>query len=145
MRMLYPFNLRSLTRMAALAPEKVGTYDFSLAYQGNVFQTQVSYFLSRMSDNIVLNLVGDLYSGVYQYQNLGSFKIRGIETETKYYVTRNVFLTGSTLWQHNEDGDHNHDVTPIANFGAKAGVWNARLLPNAGKRTSSKSLYLASR
>jgi outer membrane receptor protein involved in Fe transport len=75
-----------------------------------------------MTDNIVLNLVGDLTAGTYQYQNLGTATFRGVEGEGKYYVTPRLFLVGSALYQRNEDGNGNTDITPIANFSAKMGV-----------------------
>lgn len=35
---------------------------------------------------------------------------------------RDLFLTGSILYQDNKNQDGNEDVTPIANFGAKGGI-----------------------
>jgi outer membrane receptor for ferrienterochelin and colicin len=101
-----------------LSPEKVATVDIGLGYQGNRFEAGVDYFHSRQTDSIVE--ANQTTAGTYV--NLGSTTFDGVEGEVKYYLSKELFLMGSTLYQANEDANGNTNVTPIPNFGAKAGI-----------------------
>ncbi len=102
-----------------LKPEKVGTFDLSVSYQGEQAHASINYFNSKLTDMVYQDRSG----AVPTYANYGDAStISGVEFEGKYYVNRNLYLTGSTLYQKAEDNDGNEDITPIANFGAKAGV-----------------------
>jgi outer membrane receptor for ferrienterochelin and colicin len=101
-----------------LLPEKVATTDLEFSYQGNRFQASINLFHSRQTDNIVENDV----TADGTYINLGEAAFYGAGGEVKYYLKKNFFLTGSLLYQTNHDGNGNTNITPIANFGAKAGV-----------------------
>jgi len=101
-----------------LTPEKVATVDLGLTYQGNRFQAGVDYFHSTHTADIIL--VDAATAG--RYVNSGKITFQGVEVEGKYYFQKNFFLTGSSLYQTNEDNAGNTNVTPIANFGAKAGI-----------------------
>jgi len=103
-----------------LKPEKVSTIDIGVNYVGEKISGGVNYFFSKQTDIIFQDR-----SGKYEaptYDNIGEVELQGVEFEGKYYINRNLFLTGSMLYQtsKNEEGDEN--VTPIANFGVKAGI-----------------------
>jgi len=102
-----------------LKPEKVETIDIGLNYSGDQVQCGVNYFFSKQSDVIFQDRVN---YAVPTYDNIGEFEIQGFEFEGKYYVNKNLLLIGSALYQTNEDEDGEENVTPIANFGAKAGI-----------------------
>ena len=101
-----------------LSPEKVATVDLGVSYEGRRFQAGVGFFHSKQTDNIILTDVNT----AGRYVNLGQAKFHGFEAEGKYYFARNFFLMGSALYQANSDDAGNRNVTPIANYGAKAGV-----------------------
>lgn len=101
-----------------LLPEKVATTDLDFSYQASRFQGSIDFFHSKQTDSIV----EDTASLTNAYINLGEAVFNGIEAEVKYYVKKNFFLTGSMLYQTNHDGAGTSNITPIPNFGAKAGV-----------------------
>lgn len=101
-----------------LLPEKVATVDLALNYQGSRFQAEIGYFHSKLTNDIIL--ANATTRGVYE--NLGQVAFHGVELEGKYYLRKSFFLTASALYQANEDGDGNRNVTPIANYGAKGGA-----------------------
>ncbi len=108
----------SLIGNPALKPEEVSTIDLALNYQGVRFQGEAGYFHSHQTNNIIQANV--VTSGTYV--NLGEAVFQGFEFEAKYYLTKNLFFTGSGLYQANHDGNGNTNLTPIANLGGKAGV-----------------------
>ena len=103
-----------------LKPEKVATFDLGVRYQGSRFQAGAGYFRSRLSDAIVMAV--STTGGDSRYQNLGNATFHGFQADGKYYLGRNWFATGSAIYQTNRDGTGNRNITPIANFGAKAGL-----------------------
>ena len=114
-RLQHPNGLRGNLN---LRPEKVGTVDVGVGYQGNSLQVGVNYFRSEQTDSIVV----DSSTGVRLYANLGQATFHGVELEGKYYFKKNLLLLGSLLYQANEDAKGNKNVTPIANTGVKAGI-----------------------
>ena len=101
-----------------LLPEKVATTDVALNFHGNRVQGEIGYFHSKHTNDIVL--ANATTAGVYE--NLGRVTFDGVELEGKYYLRRNLFLTASAMYEANEDGNGNKNVTPLANYGAKGGV-----------------------
>jgi len=101
-----------------LLPEKVATTDLEFSYQASRVQASIDVFRSRQTNNIVEDNV--VANGTYI--NLGEALFHGIEGEAKYYVRDHWYITGSFIYQKNHDGNGNSDITPIANFGAKAGI-----------------------
>lgn len=101
-----------------LKPEKVSAIDVGMSYLGDQTQFGVNYFRNKQSNIIVPNFM----ITPAMYDNLGNVEFQGVEFEGKYYLTRAVFLTGSVLYQTNKDDKDVEDVTPIPNFGGKAGV-----------------------
>ncbi|MEJ2627459.1 MAG: TonB-dependent receptor, partial [bacterium] len=104
-----------------LTPEKVNTLDLGVNYQGEQIQAGINFFHSQQMDVIFQNR--DLtVVPVPMYWNGVEVTFMGVEFEGKYYINRNLFITGSMLYQTNEDKDGVENVTPIANLGAKAGI-----------------------
>jgi outer membrane receptor for ferrienterochelin and colicins len=101
-----------------IIPEKVGTLDIGVGYQANRIQGSVNYFHSKHTDSIIV----DHSRPRWKYMNLGEATFHGMELEGKYYFRKNLFVQGSMLYQENKDGNGTANVTPIANFGAKAGI-----------------------
>jgi len=105
----------------ALDPETVGTVDLSVSYQGNRIYGSASYYHSTQADIIVVP-APDPVTGLRTYTNLGEARFQGGVVEGKYYFKKNFFFAGSALYQANHDDLGNHNITPIANWGAKAGL-----------------------
>lgn len=101
-----------------LVPEKVATIDAGLSYQGSRVETAIDYFHSVQTDNIVQANV----TTAGAYVNLGRTTFDGVEAEGKYYFRKNFFFTGSASYQFNIDSTGTSDITPIPDFGAKAGI-----------------------
>ena len=91
--------------------------DVELAYQHDRVQGSVNFFHSRQTDSITI----DTTTAPWHYANLGEGTFRGVEVESKYYVTKQVFLLGSVLHQSNESGGV-ANITPIPNNSVKAGA-----------------------
>jgi outer membrane receptor for ferrienterochelin and colicins len=103
-----------------LVPEKVATIDVDFGYQGNRFQAGIDYFHSVLTDNIVQANAST--NGTYM--NLGRTTFDGVEAEGKYYFQKSLFFTGSASYQFNVSSNQSAspNITPIPNFGAKAGI-----------------------
>jgi outer membrane receptor protein involved in Fe transport len=99
-----------------LQPEKVGTFDLGIGFQGGRVRAGVDYFHSKQTDSIV-----SVSGKPIHYVNLGELTFNGAELEGKYYFRKDFFLEGSMLYQTNVDGNGRSDVTPIPNIGFKAG------------------------
>jgi outer membrane receptor protein involved in Fe transport len=100
-----------------LLPEKVGTFDLGVGFQGSRVQGGVDYFHSEQTDSIV-----SVAGKPIRYVNLGQLTFNGVELEGKYYFQKDFFVQGSMLYQTNVSGTGQTDVTPIPNLGFKAGV-----------------------
>lgn len=105
---------------STLLSEKVKAFDIGVNYQGERFQVGVNYFNTRQL-NIINIGTGDggLLVG---YVNNGEFKFQGVEFEGKYYATKELFFTGSMLYQKNKNEAGEENTTPVAAFGTKLGV-----------------------
>ncbi|MFA9390972.1 MAG: TonB-dependent receptor plug domain-containing protein [Prolixibacteraceae bacterium] len=101
-----------------LQPETVGTIDLGANYRNDKFQIGLNYFHSKLNDIISLDHTFDIPT----YQNLGEVIFNGGEMETKYYLTRELFFTGSALYQTNKNDNGVENLSPTANFSAKAGL-----------------------
>jgi outer membrane receptor for ferrienterochelin and colicins len=99
-----------------LQPEKVGTFDLGVGFEGGRLQGGVDYFHSKQSDSIV-----SVSGRPIRYVNLGELTFDGVDAEGKYYFRKDFFVEGSMLYQRNQDGNGRNDVTPIPNLGFKAG------------------------
>ncbi|MGD1070961.1 MAG: TonB-dependent receptor, partial [Bryobacteraceae bacterium] len=104
-----------------LLPGTVGTFNVGIGCQRNRFQIGVDYFHSKQS-----NLITDIPSipdiVPFHYVNVGEIAFHGAELEGKYYFGKDFFVQGSFLYQTNEDGNGNANVSPVPDFGFKAGM-----------------------
>jgi outer membrane receptor for ferrienterochelin and colicins len=103
-----------------LRHEQVRTIDIGVSYLGEKVQGGIGCFDSRQSDIVVSQFTPGVIPGFHS--NLGKLEIRGVEADVKYYPLREVFLTGSGLYQTNKDQDGQTDVTPLPPIIAKAGI-----------------------
>lgn len=101
----------------SLKPESVGTFNLGFGVQGKRAQTEVDYFNSQQTDSIVAVLGKPVH-----YMNLGSLTFNGMELEGKYFLSKEFFFEGSMLYQTNHNNLGRNDVTPIPNYGFKAGM-----------------------
>lgn len=101
-----------------LKPEKVATIDIGISYQGEQVQAGVNFFQSKQTGIINYSTAG---MPPYVYANLDKIEFKGIEFEGKYYVNKSLYLNASLLYQENKK-DSLKNVTPVANFGTKAGI-----------------------
>jgi outer membrane receptor protein involved in Fe transport len=92
--------------------------ELGLSYLGAQFQGSGNFFYIEEEDIIVRDF--SVTPGTHR--NLGEVTILGFELEGKYYVTPEVYLTGSLTYQTSEDQDGNEDVTPVSKILGKAGV-----------------------
>ena len=100
-----------------LKPEKVGTFDLGIGFQGRRVEAGVDYFHSKQTDSIVT-----VPGTRIQYANLGQITFDGVELEGKYYFRKDFFFQGSMLFQSNVDVVGRNDGTPIPSIGFKGGV-----------------------
>ena len=101
-----------------LIPEQVATFDIGLTYHDERVQAGLNYFRSRLTNGINV----DTSEARWKYVNRGDATFQGLEFEGKLYVKTDFFMFGSVLYQTNEDGDGNSNVTPIPNVGTKTGI-----------------------
>jgi outer membrane receptor for ferrienterochelin and colicins len=114
-------NFPEMRGNSNLVPEKVSTVDLGVNYQKERMHLGVNLFYSKQKDVIFQNR--DTTITPYpMYWNGAEVEFMGFEFEGKYYISRDLFLTGSVLYQTNEDKDGEENVTPIANLGFKAGI-----------------------
>jgi outer membrane receptor for ferrienterochelin and colicins len=114
------FHLDHPTRKGNLdlRPEKIATTDLSVGYLGHKGQLAATVFHSVITDTISAVYVG----AMGQYQNTGEIKFNGVELEGKVYINKSLMLTGSALYQENENEDGEENMSPIANLELKAGI-----------------------
>jgi outer membrane receptor for ferrienterochelin and colicin len=102
-----------------LSPEKVGTLDVQLGYQGNRLQLSAGYFHSRQTNLIVENA----FANPAFYYNLSTpVTYQGVDTEGKYYLNHHWFAMGSVLYQRNNTGVGLPYTTSVPGLGVKAGA-----------------------
>jgi outer membrane receptor for ferrienterochelin and colicin len=101
-----------------LIAENVGTLDAQLSYRSNRIQASVDYFHSRQTDLIIQD--GATSPAHYYNYNI-PVNFEGGEAEGKYYLKHEWFLTGSALYQVNDSGSGQENLSPSPNLIAKAG------------------------
>jgi iron complex outermembrane receptor protein len=110
-------NLPDIHGNPHLVPEIVETVDLGVTLQYSRLQLGADYFHNHQIHSIITAGEAPIV-----YQNLGGVVFNGVVAEGKYYFRKDFFTQGSFLYQtnHNQTGASN--VTPIANFGFKAGM-----------------------
>jgi outer membrane receptor for ferrienterochelin and colicin len=117
-----------------LKPEHVENIDFGVNYQGKKIQMGINYFHSTQKNSIaqgpkmnaegnpeLIDVGGGFFLPVSTYNNIQNFYIHGLELEGKYYVTKQLYITGSALYQE-LNSDTTSIKSPVSNFGFKAGL-----------------------
>ena len=110
-------NLPDIHGNPNLVPEIVETLDLGLTLQYTRLQLGADYFHNHQIHSIITAGEAPIV-----YQNLGGVVFDGVVAEGKYYFRRNFFTQGSFLFQTNHDQTGASDVTPIPNYGFKAGM-----------------------
>ncbi|MBN2192892.1 MAG: TonB-dependent receptor [Polyangiaceae bacterium] len=106
-----------------LGPETVDSLDAGVNYVGDRLLIGANYFYAKQRDIIMVDVVPSvIIDAPSRYENLGEVTLQGGEFEGKVYLSKDVFLTGSALYFQSVDGDDNENVTPVPNFGTKAGL-----------------------
>jgi outer membrane receptor for ferrienterochelin and colicins len=99
-----------------LKPEKVNTFDFGVNIQTDKASIGLNNYYSQISNNII-----ETFPPHYENVNQKT-TIIGMELEGKYYVTKELLLTGSGLYQQNTNNDSLGNIMPVPEAGAKGGI-----------------------
>jgi outer membrane receptor protein involved in Fe transport len=103
-----------------LKPEKIRTVDLGANIQTDKVSLSINNYYSQISNNISLEQkpIPPIY-----YQN---FKVPttifGMEIEGKLFITKELMLTGSGLYQKNSTGDSAGNMMPVPEASAKGGI-----------------------
>lgn len=148
-----------------LKPEHVTNFDLGVNFQGKQTSLGVNYFYSVQQNSIVrgtkLNAEGNpdlvelgegFFYPVTTYNNVHNFSIQGVEFEGRYYMTKQLYFTGSALYQKMDADpvltsnmfggvDSTYIRTSIPQFSFKVGVSYAS---NSGVTVSAFNLYQGS-
>jgi outer membrane receptor protein involved in Fe transport len=100
-----------------LKPEKVGTIDIGVNYNADNFQAGLNYFRSKQDD-----IIASVGLEPKVFQNLEEITYQGAEFEGKYYLSTAFYLTGSMLYQTNEDQSLTKNIVPTSNYYKKIGM-----------------------
>ncbi len=117
----FSINFPEMQGNPDLTPEEISTIDIGVGYQGEQVHAGISFFYTQMQ-NIIFQNRDTTEVPAPMYSNGAEVKFMGVELEGKYYINREFYITGSMLYQTNEDKDGNENVTPLANLGFKAGI-----------------------
>ena len=110
-------NLPDIHGNSQLVPEIVETFDLGLTLQYTHLQLGADYFHNHQIHSIITGGEAPIH-----YENLGGVVFDGVVAEGKYYFRRDFFTQGSFLFQTNHDQTGSSNVTPIPNYGFKAGM-----------------------
>ena len=106
-----------------LKPEVVHAIDAGVSYTGERLSLGANYFFTQQKDIIKIDdTPSTRIAAPSYYNNLGKISIQGVELETKYYATTELYFTGSLLYFQSKDATGNEAVTPIPSLGAKLGA-----------------------
>ncbi|HEX2957078.1 MAG TPA: TonB-dependent receptor [Chitinispirillaceae bacterium] len=101
-----------------LDPEKVHTVDFGINIQTDNASIGLNNFYSRISNTIIqVPTIPMKYANSDQKTT-----IIGMELEGKYYLTKELLLIGSGLYQRNTNGDSLGNMMPVPEVGGKIGL-----------------------
>ena len=105
-----------------LTPEKVNTFDMGVNYQDDNIQFGFNGFHSSLKNLIIQDRDTSRYS-IPTWDNIGEVTMYGLECEGKFYVTKELLIEGSFLYQESEDKNGiNKNVTPLPTFSIKGGI-----------------------
>ncbi len=105
-----------------LDPEKVSTIDFGVNIQTDNASIGLNNFYSKISNTII-----QVPTSPIRYVNSDEkTTIIGAELEGKYYITRELLLVGSGLYQQNTNGDSLGNMMPVPEIEGKIGLSYSR-------------------
>jgi outer membrane receptor for ferrienterochelin and colicin len=103
-----------------LKPEKIRTVDLGANIQTNKVSLGINNYFSQIRNNIALEqkTVPPIYYQNYKIPTT----IFGMEIEGKLFITKELMLTGSGLYQKNTTGDSAGNMMPVPEASAKGGI-----------------------
>ncbi len=103
-----------------LKPEKIRTVDIGANIQTNRVSIGINNYYSQISNNISLEqkLVPPVHYQNYKIPTT----IFGTEIEGKLFITKELMLLGSGLYQKNTTGDSAGNMMPVPEASAKGGI-----------------------
>ncbi len=105
----------------SLSPEFIDTADLQFFYNHPSFQSSLGFFYSHQSSLIVQEpQIGSATNR--SYYNSQQLNLMGMELESKYLPTSNIYFLGSLTYQESNDGNGNTGVSFTPSWIAKAGV-----------------------
>lgn len=113
-------NHPTLKGNVSLKPEKVKTVDLGVNVQSGNFFIGINNFYSEISNNIYPKQ-NPAPPNVYQNYNVATTFI-GLEVEGKLYITKELMIMGSGLYQQNTTGDIPGNTMPVPEASAKGGI-----------------------
>lgn len=104
-----------------LNPEKVQTVDLGVNIQTEKISFGINNFYSEISNSIYQEQRKPPTPNLYSNSKVPT-TIIGLEVEGKYYITKELMLTGSGLYQKNTTGDSAGNMMPVPEASAKGGI-----------------------
>jgi outer membrane receptor protein involved in Fe transport len=103
-----------------LKPEKIQTVDLGVNIQTNKTMIGINNYYSTITNSIYQKQIVPPPS-VYANSDIPT-TIIGLEVEGKYFITRELMILGSGLYEQNTTGDSAGNMMPVPEALAKAGV-----------------------
>ncbi len=103
-----------------LKPEKIRTIDLGANIQTDRISFGINNFYSEISNNIYPKQ-NPVPPHIYKNQSSPTTFI-GFELEAKMFITKELMLTGSGLYQKNTTGDSAGNMMPLPEASAKGGI-----------------------
>lgn len=104
-----------------LKPEKVQTIDFGVNIQTENISFGINNFYSEIRNSIYQEQRRAPTPSFYNNSKVPT-TIVGLEVEGKYYITKELMVTGSGLYQKNTTGDSAGNMMPVPEASAKGGI-----------------------
>jgi len=113
-------NHPTLKGSSTLKPEKIKTFDMGVNIQNSKVFFGINNFYSEITNNIYPKQ-NAVPPNVYQNYNVPTTFV-GIEVEGKIFITRELMIMGSGLYQQNTTGDVAGNTMPVPEASAKGGI-----------------------
>jgi outer membrane receptor for ferrienterochelin and colicins len=110
----------TLKGTAGLKPEKIQTVDLGVNIQNEKISIGINNFYSRMTNIIYPKQITPPPS-LYKNYDVPTIFV-GMEVEGKLFITRELMLIGSGLYQQNATGDSAGNMMPVPEASAKGGI-----------------------
>lgn len=105
----------------SLKPEKIHTFDLGVNIQSNAVMLGINSFYSTITNSIYQKQRVSPLPNIYDNNNTPTI-IMGLEVEGKYFITKELMLTGSGLYQKNSTEDSAGNMMPVPEASVKGGV-----------------------